>query len=155
MSVFGSRNDDPLLQNDPLAPPSDENEEEDAPSPDDSTTEDDAASHPEEASRESSASNGERTEESVFGPSVPVEGGDEDGQHSRTGTEKTRVVVCSVAGVARETIANLNEALDDGWRLDHVEVNERGRAEWEEEGEDSSADSSLELAFVLRRSAAE
>lgn len=147
MSVFGSRNDDPLLQNDPLAPSADENDEDDAAAPDEAATEDDAE-------REATATNGERTEESVFGPGASAGSGTEDRPNAH-GNEKTRVVACSVAEVARETIANLNKALDDGWRLDHVEVNERGTAEWEAEAGTSAADSSLELAFVLRRSTRE
>ena len=140
MSVFGSRDEDPLLQDDPLAPSADDDDHEEA-SPDETTSSDDVTRR-----ASSSPAEGRRGGVTVFGRVAPT--GD-DGEEA--GGE-TRVLVQSPAEAASGALAALNNALDDGWRIRRVDVNEDSAAEPDAEIGRSSSEPTLTLAFVLHRS---
>jgi hypothetical protein len=79
MSVFGSQDDDPLFENDPLAPSSNEKNDETTP---------DAPSETSATGRKTAASNGApRPEDSVFERAAPEEGGAEEEFRSRSESE--------------------------------------------------------------------
>lgn len=94
MSLFGSREDDPLLQDDPFAP-SDDEPSSSARAPEEAPADDDgiapASAAPEEEPR----------------PSF-------DGETAR------RALVRSVDKAEAGTLGALNTAFDQGWRLDKV-----------------------------------
>jgi hypothetical protein len=124
MSIFGSRDDDPLLQGDPFAP-SDEDEPHDAASPSDDD--------PAQKTRDPAGSTDDVPPPgaSVFGPS------DED----------TQVLVHLVEEAADGRLGRLNAALDAGWRLRRVELRDDPPGDPTRSTADARA-----LAFVLRRS---
>lgn len=159
MNPFGSRDEDPLLQNDPLAPSSD-----DAASDDEA----DASGEPPPETTDASPPSSEKTtaqsgkigsgpgeasardedppvsdpspaaDQSVFSPS--------DGFFAFEGQGDTRVVVRSVPEASEGRLTVLNAALGRGWRLARVEL--RG----DEADRDSSPDRTApEIAFFLRR----
>jgi hypothetical protein len=121
MSIFGSRDDDPLLQDDPLAPSSDNEESRD------------------DAARPSSGGGAAGREQGppheagtgVFGPF--------DAEASVPSDDPTREVVRTATQAAEGNLAPLNAALDQGWRVARVHV--RGSA---------AGPSSREVVFVLR-----
>ena len=105
MDLFGSREEDPLLENDPLAPSPDENADsgeeptaDDAPS---SSNDDDSPSG--DAPSSSNASNG----------SSP--------HFALAGTGDTRTLRRSVEKTEDGGLSVLNAAFDQGWRLDRIE----------------------------------
>jgi len=124
MSVFGSRKDDPLLQNDPLAPGSDEDSGEDDPDQHASSTE----------------------EDSVFRRTTSDGDGAENSHFRFDGSEDTRVLVRSATEVVDGRLTVLNAAFDEGWRLERIEIEENAP-----EDEPSSTDTALTLGFVLQR----
>ena len=123
MSVFGSRKDDPLLQNDPFAPASEEEE----PDTDDSSKDEDA-----------SPSN-DHDSFGVFGPT-----GESGGAPPFSVKEEgsSRVIVCSKKEVINGRLTALNAAFNDGWRLERIE--------WRQE-EPTENEAAPALAFVLLR----
>lgn len=128
MSIFGSREDDPLLQDDPFAPPPD----------DDPSAEEDAS--PAEQSADAPSDETPSRSESVFGPS--------DGEGDRfSESTSTRVLVHPVEEAANGHLAQLNMALDEGWRFRRVELREEATDE-----ELQSRQAPRTLAFVLHRS---
>jgi hypothetical protein len=124
MSIFGSRDDDPLLKGDPFAP-SDEDETHDASSPSD----DDPARKTRDPA--GSGDDAPRPGGSVFGPS----------------DENTQVLVHLVEEAANGRLGRLNAALDAGWRLRRVELRDDPPDDPTRSATDARA-----LAFVLRRS---
>ena len=140
MSVFGTREDDPLLQNDPLAPsPDDEQEGEpssDEPPYDEESSEkavsEDASSEAAPSDKETAPTDGPETDastshsegtDSVFGPGSSSE--TEDENHFRLGgSEDTRAIVRSAKEAASGRLTVLNAAFDQGWRLSRVDVQE-------------------------------
>ena len=143
MSVFGSRNDDPLLQNDPLAPDSDDESEGEA-------TEDPSAKTEATSQETASPKGARRTEDSVFQPKT-TESPPEGRRDSDRQGEQSRVIIRSVEEAGRGAMDAINEALDDGWRLDSVEVNNVSAARRDADVENASTTASFTLAFVLRR----
>jgi hypothetical protein len=140
MSVFGSRDEDPLLQDDPLAPSADDDDHEEA-SPDETTSSDDVT-----RSASSSSAEGGRGGGTVFGRVTPTGTNDEeDGR-------ETRVLVQSPAEAASGALAALNNALDNGWRIRRVDIEEDASAGRDAEIEGPSTEPLLTLAFVLHRS---
>lgn len=138
MSIFGPREDDPLLQNDPLAPSSDADDE--------SAVEDSTSDTPLQSSstRDTSASEASSppskagdANESVFSsPHSSVKHDTPDHQNTRT---LTYVLNDAIDG----RLTALSEALSQGWRLTHVEVRQKDVIEEE------SKDTTRTLAFIL------
>lgn len=148
MSVFGSRNEDPLLQNDPLVPSSDEDET----SPDESSSTDDAADGQDASGSETTAANGTpQAGGGVFGEGGSPKSDAKDGHASSGGRAETRIIVHSIGEADREPLTAVNRALDDGWRLDRIETRGDSIPEREGEREDPYPEFALSLAFVLRR----
>lgn len=144
MSVFGSQSEDPLLQNDPLAPsPEDEEGESEPP-------EDRESSTTESTDKEAAAADPPHERgDSVFGQAATPRDRENDG----AATEKEdapRVIVRSFAEAARGGLAAVNEAIEDGWVLERVQVNDVSSAKSDAKVE-AGPPSSLTLAFVLRR----
>lgn len=125
MSIFGSRQDDPLLQNDPLSPSADDT----APS-----TPTKEHSVPVERS------------DSVFGRTEAPPRGDGAAGH--------RIVRHTAAKAESGPLTELNAAFDAGWRLDHVDLQPEASGNEENEPPGSTS-GSLTLAFVLYRIDAE
>jgi hypothetical protein len=157
MSLFGSREEDPLLENDPLAPSSDSEavHEEDASSieeDDDAESTSSSASAPEMDPPGALSSDGAESD-SVFRVTSPHSVSSEENELQFDSREDTRVVVHTAeeAGAGRLTV--LNAALEEGWRLDRVELRSESpdEAGLEEEGAQSSI---VTLAFVLQKNAA-
>lgn len=144
MNPFGSRDEDPLLQNDPLAPPPDDSESEGgAAVPEEASSRSgEVASGREESSDQEGKSRGSASpsagNQSVFSPS--------DGFFAFEGQGDTRVVVRSAAEASEGRLTVLNTALSQGWRLVRVELREDAA-----EAESSSDRTAPELAFVLRQ----
>jgi hypothetical protein len=117
MSIFGSREEDPLLQDDPLAPSS----EEDAASEDEPSAGDDS-------SQTSAADTEARsTEEAPDAPDTGAvadsdeEAADESGGHFALDGEGTsRTLVRSLEEAEHGNLTVLNAAFDQGWRIDRV-----------------------------------
>lgn len=123
MDPFGSREDDPLLQGDPFAPTSSEDDADGG----EAASENRSPVETGEASR-----SGETTGESVF---------EESGSHfALDGDGDTRVVFRSAEGASEGRLTVLNAAFDQGWSLDRVELRK---------GEGGGAGTSI--AFVLRQ----
>jgi len=144
MSVFGSQNEDPLLQNDPLAPSTEGDNENEAPDDQElsSVESTDGEMAPPDASQERA--------DSVFGSTSREANRKENGAPPEKG-ENPRVMVRSITEAARGGLAAVNEALEDGWRLERVQVNEVSSAKCDAGAEAPLAQSGLTLAFVLRR----
>jgi hypothetical protein len=150
MSLFGSREDDPLLQDDPLAPSSDEEGPEEAP-----TGEKPEGAEPEGGADEAAPSpQDDPAEEESLPPAVSRESGDsvfaptgsngeegESGFFHFEGEDDERVIVRTAREAAAGRLNVLNSALDGGWHLSRIELRE----------DSSSDDSSIECVFVLGR----
>ena len=149
MAPFGSREDDPLLQDDPLAPPSKEGDGED----DDTTGDVDPEAHADESTGEGAAVDEEDAraesrslvetgEDSRVGeatdPSVFEDSGD---RFKFDGDGDTRVVTRSADGASKGRLTVLNAAFEQGWTLERVELRN---------GEGGEA-ARMSIAFVLRR----
>jgi len=104
MSIFGSREEDPLLQNDPLAPPSDDSS-------------DSSSAHPEglRSDSDSPLSNA-LTEAESPGPGAPFAFPEEG---------PTRTLRRSVEAAREGHLSILNAAFDQGWRLTRIEYQEQ------------------------------
>jgi len=143
MSIFGSREDDPLLQNDPLAPSSEDEladdpaTEEDASEDDRPSTARDRATDPSED--DASTGSGIGTTQSVF--ATPAETQD----RSSAETDE-RVIVRLVEEAANGRLAQVNTALDAGWRLRRLELRDEVP-----DGRVPTAGPSQSIAFVLHR----
>lgn len=126
MDVFGSREGDPLLQDDPLAPSDGEAEE----ASDSAPQSDEAAESP--SSSEQREEEGDTVFDAAQRTSAAAESED----------ESTRVIVRSAEAAAEGRLTELNAAFEKGWRLDYVDLRP----------ETAEADSpgSHTLAFVLR-----
>lgn len=152
MSIFGSRDDDPLLQGDPFAPDA-EDDPSDGEPPEESTGEDanDEGPRPEGPSMTERpdappAEADSDRRESVFGPADNAEGhpSDRDAPGSEEGG--TRVLVRLLEEAANGRLDRLNTAVEAGWRLQRVElVNETP------DEQRRSAGASRSLAFVLHK----
>lgn len=105
MSVFCPRNEDPLLQNDPLAP-SDETEAD------------------EESSEETPSPKGDSLAEEKGAREASSEPASKFAS-SETGCP-TRTITCSTEAANDGRLAPINTALNQGWRLDRVDVLEDG-----------------------------
>jgi hypothetical protein len=148
MSLFGSREDDPLLQDDPLAPSSDEEGPEEAPTgeePESAEPEGGADEPPpqddpeEEWSLSPAVSRG--SGDSVFAPTGSNGEEGDSGFFHFEGEDDERVIVRTAREAAAGRLNVLNSALNGGWRLGRIELRE----------DDSSDDASIECVFVLRR----
>jgi hypothetical protein len=101
MSIFGSREEDPLLQDDPLAPSS---EDESAPEDEPPAGDDPAPASAEDAEE---APTEEPPDES-------------EGHFALDGEGTTRTLVRSVGEAEHGNLTVLNAAFDQGWRVDCV-----------------------------------
>ncbi|PQJ26945.1 hypothetical protein BSZ35_18655 [Salinibacter sp. 10B] len=149
MAPFGSRKDDPLLQDDPLAPPSDEGAGEE----DDSTGDVDPETHADESTDEGAAVDGEDAdaesrslvetgEASRVGETTDPSVFEDSGDRFKFGRDgDTRVVTRSAEGASEGRLTVLNAAFEQGWTLDRVELRN------DEGGEVDR----MSIAFVLRR----
>lgn len=118
MSLFGSREDDPLLQDDPFAP-----------SEEDSASRPSAPSEEEHPDPEASGSGAD-----AISPDVPASGAElpAEAQHDESaaaggkdrfsfdGEEARRALVRNVDEAEAGTLSALNTAFDQGWRLERV-----------------------------------
>ena len=157
MSLFGSRKEDPLLQNDPFAPSSEEDKSTESSSEDDppeNNPDRDETSQREQEAEESespSSSTAGESKDSVFTPSRTQE---EEGkgffQFGSRGD--SRVIVRSAKEAEEGRLTVINSAIDEGWRLDRVETSEeaptQGTASEKMENEERSQ---FKLAFIFRR----
>jgi hypothetical protein len=149
MSIFGSREDDPLLQGDPRAPtPKDESTDEGEGAERERTENqvmrsDDRDRDEPNAPASSGASRS--SEETVFASSGDGPSRSRTEKSSSSGTTDTRILVRSVEEAAAGSLSRLNAAIEAGWRLQRVELRDGPP--------DSDADRGGEqsLAFVLRR----
>jgi len=144
MSVLGSPEDDPLLQNDPLSSSTSDDADADASPP--KAEEDESASSSASASEPSSPEAPSTSEgtDSVF-EAVPSMDDTDGGSHFHLdGEEDTRVVVRSQEELAAGRLTMLNSAFDQGWRLDRVECREPASSS-------KSEPSARSFAFILRR----
>lgn len=152
MNLFGSREEDPLLQNDPLAPSSEDSPDDPAPSDNPSSEEnaDPSASEepsPSDDSDERAGQPRSSLEEgggSVFGPCPPSAPADAPAD----GNRPRRTLTHTVAEAADGELAALNAALDAGWRLDRVEVRTAPEAPTDAP---PAGDRSATIAFLLWR----
>ena len=153
MSIFGSRDDDPLLQGDPFAPGAEDDPSDEEPAGEESAGEDTddeglRAGEPATTERpDASPAEGDSTSrDSVFGPAD-----DDQGRASGEGDPVsedggTRVLVRLLEEAADGRLDRLNTAVDAGWRLQRVElVNEAA------DEQRQSAGASRSLAFVLHK----
>jgi hypothetical protein len=126
MNPFGSREDDPLLQNDPLAPSDDEPTEEsstDGEPPTQSTSSNGEASPtspeqdapPPDDESEDSHSVFERTSPGDGDPHAPV---------CFHKTDDALIIYQWAPEGSTGQLTALNSVLDEGWRLDRVELRE-------------------------------
>ena len=153
MSIFGSREEDPLLQGDPLAP-APENESSDEEEISERGSSDDQAGRPDDRERgepQAPASSEEprSSGETVFSSSGDGPNGARTGKPSSSGTTDTRVLLRSVEEAADGRLTRLNAAIEEGWRLQCVELRDGTTTSTAQ-----TAEASRSLAFVLRRSGA-
>ena len=154
MSLFGSREEDPLLQDDPLAPSSDEEGPNEEGPEEGASDEASADAQPTEGADEATPASQNDSEKDAPPPAISGESGDsvfaptcsngEDGESGFfhfEGEENERVLVRTAREAAAGRLNVLNSALDGGWRLGRIELRE----------DSSSEDSSIECVFVLRR----
>ena len=153
MSIFGSRDDDPLLQEDPFAPnPKDDPSEEDPPGEksagEDATDEEPRAGDSATAERPdappSEADSARRG--SVFGPADTAQGRPSAEGVPGSGEGGTRVLVRLLEEAAEGRLDRLNTAVDAGWRLRRIELLDDAS---DKQGQ--SAGTSRSLAFVLHK----
>lgn len=149
MSIFGSQEDDPLLQGDPFAPSSgDGAPEENGAANDDPTNESasDSGSPSGRPARENqpSTASDDSGEGSVFTPSTgthrPLSG------ESSKEEEASREIVRTAEQAASGDLATLNDALSAGWQLRCVELRTAAAAD------PSHPDGTRSFAFILGRS---
>mgnify|MGYP006304999215 CR=1 FL=1 len=170
MSLFGSREEDPLLENDPLAPSGDSEEsvsDEDAPDEDASPTGsvEEPDSTPSSSASDSSASvsemgppdtlpSDEEKADSVFSATSSHAVSADEKALQFDGQDDTRVVVHTAAEAGSGRLTVLNAALDEGWRLDRVELMSDPPDEESGPGSEDTRSAVVKLAFVLQKDAA-
>jgi hypothetical protein len=134
MSIFGSRDDDPLLQDDPFAPSGEDDEGSRGGAP--------AEKRSSEEERSEGASN---RLGSLF---ESGEGEEERGQDQKRELEQeTLQVRCSTDESRQAPLDRLNALFEQGWRVDHIEHKPSERTPATEE---TSARHTT-LLFILRR----
>ena len=129
MDVFGSREGDPLLQDDPFAPSDEETDDASDSAPPQSADASEQASAP-----DGSAEQLEAEKNTVF-DSLPT-------ASAMEGEDATRVIVRSAEAAAEGRLTELNAAFDQGWRLAHVDLRS--------ETADAPSPEGHSFAFVLR-----
>jgi hypothetical protein len=118
MSLFGSREDDPLLQDDPLAP-----SEEDAESSSSRASDEEPSDHDESVpaseavSPEAPSVEAESSEKTQHGGAATA---GRDDRFSFDGEDARRALVRNVDDAEAGNLAVLNTAFDQGWRLERV-----------------------------------
>lgn len=157
MSLFGPRKEDPLLQNDPLAPSSEEEKSTESSSKDVSPENDangEEASHREQEAEDlespSSSTTGE-SQDSVFTPSRTQDDNEGRGFFQFGSRGDSRVIVRSAKEADEGRLNVINSAMDEGWRLDRVETFEEASTQGtaaEKAGNEER--SQLKLAFIFR-----
>lgn len=155
MTLFGSREEDPLLQNDPLAPSSGESGEKEP--GETGSFEDDTRS---EDARSNESSRGEEKPGGKEPPGSESDGaGDDAGSVFRSysnhfaldGEGDTRVLVRSEEEALEGRLTLINAALNQGWRLARVEVNDEETSEQSSSTRDGRKDATgRSVVFVLR-----
>jgi hypothetical protein len=155
MTLFGRREEDPLLQNDPLAPSSDDGQEGPRSSNENDSSEavppenEDVSPDGPDEDASSVASPRSETPESVFGAGSST---DTNNHFSFDGTDETRVIIRTAEEATSGRLTVLNSAFDQGWRVDRIEVNPGAPRDTPPEGQDAASNSpSRSFAFVLRR----
>ena len=145
MSIFGSREEDPLLQDDPFAPQSeDDSPEADDTDPSETQPSDSGPRSQEKATHTPPSGDTRSVGTSVFGDNKPNRA---SGNASASDNTDTRVLVRLVDEAANGRLGRLNAAINDGWRLRSVELrNEAPDAPGPNTGPSRS------LAFVLHKS---
>jgi len=111
MSLFGSRADDPLLQDDPFAPSDDESSAASA------RASEQSPSDGEEADKASSSSPGTESAASQSDASSDPVGAS---RSSFDGKTARRTIVEGLDKVESGPLSALNTAFDQGWRLDKI-----------------------------------
>lgn len=148
MSIFGSRDDDPLLQDDPFAPNPKNDPSEEGPPGEKSAGEDTT----DEGLRAGDSAMPERPDAdsarrgSVFGPADETRGRSSVEEASGSDEDGTRVLVRLLEEAAEGRLDRLNTAVDAGWRLRRIELLDDAS---DKQGQ--SADASRSLAFVLHK----
>lgn len=145
MSIFGSREDDPLLQNDPLAPSPDDDPAGDTADEDGDASESDRSSTA--RNRSEAPADEDASTDSAAGPATSVFGSPAGVQGRSSSRTDERVIVRLVEEAANGRLAQVNTALDAGWRLRRLEL----RDEVPDGRVPTTADSPQSVAFVLYR----
>lgn len=117
MSLFGSREDDPLLQDDPLVPSDDESSAPSARAPDEAPEESAPSPQAPEETSDSPPGGNTSSSRSQSGPSSASDTGD---RAALSGEEARRALVRGVDAAEAGNLSALNTAFDQGWRLDKV-----------------------------------
>jgi hypothetical protein len=118
MSLFGSREDDPLLQDDPFAPSEDDPSSQDARTPEEAPRDRNPSSDGTEAGSPDAPSAGGEASVTSQDEESSRFGGDD--RFSFTGEEARRALVRGVDEAESGDLAVLNTAFDQGWRLEGV-----------------------------------
>jgi len=117
MSIFGSREEDPLLQDDPLAPSSEEDAaSEDEPSAGDDSTQTSA----EGAEARSKEEAPEAPDDGAVADSDEQAADESEGHFAFDGEGTNRTLVRSLEEAEHGNLTVLNAAFDQGWRIDRV-----------------------------------
>lgn len=149
MSIFGSREDDPLLQDDPFAPSSGDGAPEQNGASSKEPTDNHASNHGPPSGSPAQESKSTATDDSlggsVFDPSTNADGRS-FGETDRTASEaSSREIVRTAEQAANGHLSTINDALDAGWRLRRVELRNAS-------ADHAQADADRSFAFILRRS---
>ena len=139
MSIFGSRDDDPLLQDDPFAPPGEGG-----------ASEADEEGNPEDAPSEKRSSEEDRPEGTSNHLGSLFESGQED-EPAQEQKEAIKRETLQVGQSSEETgparLDRLNALFDAGWRIDRIEHKSSERVSAAEE----ASTRPITLFFFLRR----
>lgn len=118
MSLFGSREDDPLLQDDPFAPSEDDSSSQEARPPEEASRDRNQSSQETEADPPDAPPVGE--DASAMAQTEEASRSGDDDRFSFTGEEARRALVRGVDEAESGHLAVLNTAFDQGWRLEGV-----------------------------------